>query len=727
MLHLLIQSVSCGTDAVLGLTRQFLENAIADKGDKASISFPGTNYYFPLINALLNIEVRNFGDCLEALEQAEGLSKGNLTKSGLVISGLGGALNKGVSTLICEEILASSAILNKEHLKEGCSGFISDNVSRSLGLRLIDGRISGIALILGPAKDAPSALELVRSFQARNIVTLLAGNVQGNTFKKQLESKGMELGLENYVVPLGEDYLSAIYALNFVARVPLIYGGFKAGQWQGIVDYIRNRLPAFVLLLGYTDEIIAAASLGTLAFGLPIITDLDLPQLGKAEEALYEALVTEKDYKKIPPKCILTRGIKIKITEVKIPVPYAAAFEGERIKKEDLFVGFGAKAGVSFEFLTTKKPDEIEDGKVELFGPDVEQLEKSKEFLPLALIVEVCGSKMRNDFEPILERCIHRYINYASGITHALARDMNVIRISKDAFNKGFRLKHIGVILHAMLHREYGAIVDKAQVKLYTRQSDIEKLWPKVKNAYDKRDERLSGMTDKSVDTYYSCLVCQSQALNHVCILTPERLGLCGVYSWMDAKVSFEITPTGPNQPIIKGPVFDERLGQWVNINEFVRLKSNKTIEKVSLYSLMDFPQSACSCFECAVAIVPEANGVIVAHRDYSGMTPCGMTFTALAGLIGTGAQTPGFLGIGKSYILSKKFISAEGGLRRLLWMPKELKEALADKLRKRCFEIGEPDLINKIADETIATNSEELLRFLKEKQHPALKMEPMV
>jgi acetyl-CoA synthase len=234
-------------------------------------------------------------------------------------------------------------------------------------------------------------------------------------------------------------------------------------------------------------------------------------------------------------------------------------------------------------------------------------------------------------------------------------------------------------------------------------------------------------MTDESVDTFYSCLLCQSFAPNHVCIITPERLGLCGAYSWLDGKASFEITPTGPNQPILKGAAVDVELGQWANINEFISQKSNKNIEKVSMYSLFDSPQSSCGCFECIIAVIPEANGVMVVNRDFSGMTPCGMSFTTLAGSVGGGVQTPGFTGVGKLYILSKKFISADGGLRRLVWLPKELKDLLGDRLAKRCAEIGEPDLVNKIADETVATDANQLLEYLTKVNHPALTMPPLM
>ncbi|MDD5595543.1 MAG: acetyl-CoA decarbonylase/synthase complex subunit alpha/beta, partial [Candidatus Omnitrophica bacterium] len=715
----LIQLGVKGNEAVLSLTKTALENAMKAKGKDTKLSFPETNYYLPLIDALLKIEVKTLADCLLVLQQAENLSKNQAAANGFNIPALGGILNKGVATLLCEEILAVLKYENHEHPQAEHAGFLSDTLLRSLGIQLVDGRIAGIAVILGPAKDEQSAVTLIREFQSRSIVSILVGNLKGKTFKAQLEAQKIELGLENYIVPLGEDYLSVIYAVNWAIRAPLMYGGLKSGQWEEILKYTQQKVPAFVVLLSHVDEVIVATGLGALALGFPIISDLEVPNLGKIDTTLYEALVTETDYKKLAAKCIEVRGLKVKVTNIAVPVPYAAAFEGERVRRENLYVEFGGKASLAFEYLSMKKMDEVEDGKIELIGPDIEKLEKGSKSLPLAIIVEISGRKMQKDFEPILERQIHRFVNYAMGLMHVGQRDMNWIRISQDAFTKGFRLKHIGVILHAMLHQEYSAIVDKVAVKLFTKQADVEKLLGSAVKTFQERDERIGTMTDENVDTFYSCLLCQSFAPNHVCIITPERLGLCGAYSWLDGKASFEITPTGPNQPIAKGKALDQKLGQWASINEFVNLKSNKTIEKVSMYSLMDSPQSSCGCFECILAIIPEVNGVMIVHRDYSGMTPCGMTFTTLAGSVGGGIQTPGFLGVGKLYLVSKKFIFAEGGLKRLVWMPKELKELLADKLKQRCQEIGEPNLIEKIADESVASTSEELLAFLEKAHHP--------
>ena len=141
------------------------------------------------------------------------------------------------------------------------------------------------------------------------------------------------------------------------------------------------------------------------------------------------------------------------------------------------------------------------------------------------------------------------------------------------------------------------------------------------------------------------------------------------------------------------------------------------------MYSLLVSPQSSCGCFECIIALLPEVNGVMVVNRDYAGNTPLGMTFTQLAGSVGGGVQTPGFIGVGKLYITSKKFISAEGGFARIVWMPRDLKEAFKLKLEERARELGLSDFYNKIADETTAATPEELLEFLKAKSHPVLSM----
>ena len=716
-----------GAKKIFSEAEELLNKAIKEKGSDTQIGFPETAFYLPLANALLGLEAKTLSDAKNILSTAKTLIASVPADEDKWDTFLKGALNSGVAAILAEEVISVLRYLYGKEPQGGCPGFLPDTLLRSLGIQLVDGRISGIAAILGRAKDNQAAVDIVRDLQKRNILTLVGGSVDGVSIVDQLKDGGLHMGLESYVVPFGRDTVSIVYVLNFAIRAALTYGGIKAGNTKACVDYVRDRVPAFVLLLGGVDEVKAATGAGALAAGVPVITDFDLPEIQAPGVCAHEeCLVVEPDHKKIVQKAIETRGIKVKITQIPIPVPCSAAFEGERVRKENTFVQFGGKYSQAFEYLKMRNMNEIEDGKVEVVGPEIDSMQEGSS-MPLGIIIEVAGRKMAQDYEPILERQVHKFLNYAMGIFHMGQRDMNWIRISKDAKKAGFKIRHFGDLLAAKLHDEYGAIVDKVQVKLITDEKEVKKLLPEARKAYAARDERLAGMTDESVDTFYSCTLCQSFAPDHVCVVSPERLGLCGAYSWLDAKAAYEVTPTGGNQPIKKGNVIDASKGIWEGINRFVHDASHQRVSQISTYSLIDSPMTSCGCFECIVAIVPEANGVMVVNREYAGETPSGMKFTTLANMVGGGNQTPGFLGVGRLYIVSKKFISAEGGLKRIVWMPKELKEALGDKLKKRCEEIGAQDLLQRIADETVTTESIGLVQYLEKVDHPALSMPPLM
>ena len=155
------------------------------------------------------------------------------------------------------------------------------------------------------------------------------------------------------------------------------------------------------------------------------------------------------------------------------------------------------------ELTLMKDMNDIEDGKVELIGKDLKDIEPGTR-LPLGILVEVAGRKMQSDFEPILERQIHHLINYAQGIMHIGQRDIAWVRIGKGAVEKGFSLTHIGSILHAKYHQDFGSVLDKVQVKIFTDQKDVDKLLATARETYTVRDARVEGMTDEDEPTFYS-------------------------------------------------------------------------------------------------------------------------------------------------------------------------------------------------------------------------------
>jgi acetyl-CoA synthase len=390
-------------------------------------------------------------------------------------------------------------------------------------------------------------------------------------------------------------------------------------------------------------------------------------------------------------------------------------------------VQFGGSYSTAFEWIEMVDADNIEDGRVTIVGPDIDSVAVGSA-MPFGMCVKIYGRKMQKDFESVLERRFHDIVNFGEGLWHSAQRDLVWMRISKNSFNNGFRLRHLGEIIIAKLKFDFPAIVDRVEVFLITDQAEVDRQIVEARKAYVLRDERMRGLTDEKCDTFYSCRLCQSFAPSHLCVVTPERIGLCGAVNWLDAKASYEIDANGPNNAIAKGEVIDAVKGIYQSVNDYIYTTSNKQLEQVALYSFMDLPMTSCGCFEAILALFPEANGIMVTTRDHSGMTPCGMTFSTLAGSVGGGAQTPGFMGVGRQYLLSKKFIKGDGGLARICWMPKELKEYLRKDFVARCVEegLGE-DFIDKIADEDVGCEPDVVVEFLEKVGHPALAMEAII
>jgi acetyl-CoA synthase len=716
----LIKIALIGTEKILKVAETLYDQIVIEKGENTKIAFPDTAYYLPLSYAFLGEEITELKDVKPVINASKKVLKEKNN------SELEKALDRGMTALLLTEIIAAIRYLMNEEPQHGCEGFFTDNIFRSLGLQLVCGKIPGFALIMGAAPDSNLAVQIVRDFQEKNILTFVGGKSKGISIIDQLHEAPIEMGWENYLVPYGRDWVSAVFPINWAVRVALSFGSLEKGDRDSILKYTRVRIPAVGVKLGILSPEEIALAWGVINLGFPIVINGDTPTFAIPGVCEYEAMIGETDIKKISDRALQVRGIKVKITKISIPVAYSPAFHGERVRKENTYVQFGGKYSHSFEFLTSQDLEKIEDGKIIVQGREIHDMKEGKAY-PLAIWIDVAGRKMEKDFEPILERQIHNFLNYGEGIFHMGQRDMNWIRISKEAQRKGFTLRHLGVIIHARLHEEFGNIVDKVQVTISTEDDAVQKLHERAQKTFHKRDERVAGLTDEGVDEFYTCTLCQSFAPHHVCIVKPERLGLCGAYNWMDCKVSHEINPKGPNQPVLKGKVIDSVRGEWEGVNRMVVEKSRKRVERFHAYSLMTYPETSCGCFECIVALIPEVSGFLIVSRTYTEMTPVGMTFTTLAGSIGGGEQMPGFAGIGRLYLLSKKFFKADGGIKRIVWMPKELKGFLGEPLRRRCVEEGVPDLMDKIADEDSATTLEKLMEFLNRVNHPVLTMESLM
>ncbi len=714
-----------------------LKKALETYGATTKLEFPNTAYYLPIIYSLTGIKVTDLESAIRPMKLARKLLPPHIKKD-CHLPYLGALLDAGMAALFAEEIVEAIRYVEDPDFYQPCVeepdiengkiwlGAADDAIMRKRGVEFVDGTAPGFAAIVGAAPDSKTAKQIAEEYQVKTIYVFMCANQNGTTFAEQLIQEKVQIGWNTRLVPFGPDISAAVFALGFANRAGMSFGGIEPGDYKRQLAYQKNRIFAFINALGDVNAEWAANAAGAINWGFPTIADTDIPEVLPTGVCTYEHVVANVMHDEIVSKSIEIRGLKVTISEVDIPLAYGPAFEGERVRKDDLFLEMGGAKTQCTELCKMAEMNEIDDGKVEVIGPDVGGLKKG-DSLPLGIYVQVAGRKMQTDFEPILERQIHHLINYAQGIMHIGQRDISWIRVSDQAIEKGFTLKDIGTILHAKFHQDFSEIVDKVQVTLYTNEEDVQKLTERAREEYRIRDERVEKMTDEDVDIFYSCTLCQSFAPTHVCVVSPERTGLCGAYNWFDCKASYEINPTGPNQPVLKGECLDPKLGQWKGVNEFVLKASRGAIDHYNFYSIVHDPMTTCGCCECIAVVLPKCNGIMTVHRDYRGETPCGMKFSTLAGVIGGGRSTPGFVGHSKYNITQRKFILGDGGILRLVWMPKSLKEEIRERLIRRGEEVGMPDLIDRIADETVGITEDEIFPFLQEKAHPALNMEPIV
>ncbi len=578
---------------------------------------------------------------------------------------------------------------------------------RHQGIGFLDGSISGYALLMGD--DAAAAPAIVESLARRQVVVFITEDM----LIAALREDGQPLGWNFCIVPL-----DLPRALGFIARMAQVFG--NADSHAETLRYARQRLLGFTLLLGEpTSDRLALAQAAT-PLGCPLLSNAELPSSVETWEisAEYRAAIGGVDLSDIVQMGIEERGLQIHVPIPELPVAYSPDFSGQVVRDE----ACGAcLAGVEL----TVTGEKIIDGQIMVVGPDLDSGLSGNQ--PYAMLIEISGREMQPDFEPVLERQIETMFNDVDGVVHRGQRTMVTLRVTQKAIDKGLRLRHLGEILHARYHNEFGNILSRVQITFFTEPAQIQTVAKRAQAIYEQRDKRLSSLTDEDVDIFYTCNLCQTIAAGHLCVISPEHPGVCGAVDWMDARAAVSIRPVGPNKAVKKGDLIDARLGQWKNVNQIVQQESGGALTAYSLYSMMQDPGTACGDFECITAMLPMTNGVMVVDRNYTELTPSGMDWAMLYEMVGAGVPVPGFIGHSKRALQRDKFIAADGGWRRIVWMNHALREELRPVLDALATEAGVPGFVDKIATEENALTEDEILAHMETGAHPALMMDPMI
>ena len=389
-------------------------------------------------------------------------------------------------------------------------------------------------------------------------------------------------------------------------------------------------------------------------------------------------------------------------------------YEGERIRKTDLYTELGGQNKPGFELvLFEPDPEKINDGEVSLIGPDLAEMEEGGAY-PYAMIYRVYGEQIEKDLEPVIERRNHEYQGYIQGYMHLNQRSEIWVRISKDAVKKGLKsLKQIGKAT-IMLFKAELPFIEKMAVTYITDEAEVLKRLEEANSIYEARDMRVRGLHDEDVDEFYQCTLCQSFAPTNVCVVSPDRTALCGAMNWFDSRAAARVDPEGPNAPIPKGECIDTIGGEYTGVDEAAVRLSGGEYDSIKLHSFLARPHTSCGCFEVAGFYIPEVDGIGWVHRGSNvSDTPIGLPFSTIASSVGGGKQVEGFLGIGIQYFYSPKFIQYDGSWRRVVWMASDLKERVRDAVPEEMWD--------RIATEKDVKNIEELREFLEKVNHPVV------
>jgi len=711
----LFDRVFSGNDQLYDMAQKAVDEAIAKFGADHVCQFPDTAYNCSTILQYAGVQVRTIADLKTALD---GPIKDFMTREYRTHD----VFTSGFAASMCgEAIEACKYIDDPDPYKGEYHGHLSDAEVRELGVPLVTRDIPGFVVMIGPAPSAEEAKEMIKGYQNRGIFVFLIGGIID-----QAREMGISMGFPVRIVDVGPDVWQISHIVSFVMRAANIFGNIQSLDYWGMNTYTLERIFAFVNAYAPVDDITVAYGGGAIGLGFPVITN-DTEDMWRVPKCL----LIQEDTTDFIETSLEARDIKIKVTQMDIPISFNSAFEGEIIRRPDMYVESDGSRKDCWELVQTRDARDIEDHKLTVIGPNLDEMEPGSK-IQMGILAEVAGKTMQPDFEPVFERKYHSWINCLEGIMHTGQRELHRIRVSKSAYEAGFRMEHFAEMLYAKIKSEFDTVVDKCQVTIYTDPAECTRLKNEVvMPIYDARDARLRDLTDEAAECFYTCTLCQSFSPSHVCIVTPERLGLCGAVSWLDAKATNQLNPNGPCQIVSKADVVDEEIGIWPDVNRAVHEYSQGALEEVTLYSILVNPMTSCGCFECICGMEPMTGGVAIVNREYAGSTPMGMSFAELASMTGGGEQTPGFMGHGRHFIASKKFMKAEGGQKRIVWMPKMLKDAVGPALNETMKELyGYEDFTSMICDETIAATADDLetmMEWLTEQGHPVFEMEPMM
>ena len=282
-----------------------------------------------------------------------------------------------------------------------------------------------------------------------------------------------------------------------------------------------------------------------------------------------------------------------------LPIEVSPRWASERVRKQDIWVNLGGPKHdyQSFVMVEICDMDEINPGRVEVVGPDLNEIEPGSSY-PFGYYLKLAGKDLRQDFEGFFERWTIDNHTRIEGVMYLNVRDTVWMRLHKRIMGKIDSFKYLPQAVMGIFMAQV-PMVEAIESKIIIASEEIggKELMTRIikeecRPIWESRDAKVMELSDEDVDTFYGCTLCQSFAPNHCCVISPERTPFCGVINWDNIRVGIEIDPTGYSFELPKGKVIDPVLGVYEGVTDTVFNRTNQTLKKINMYSAIKYPMT---------------------------------------------------------------------------------------------------------------------------------------
>jgi len=282
-----------------------------------------------------------------------------------------------------------------------------------------------------------------------------------------------------------------------------------------------------------------------------------------------------------------------------LPIEVSPRWASERVRKSDNWVELGGPKHdyKSFVMVEVVSMDEINPGRVEVVGPDLDEIEVGSSF-PVGYYIKLAGKELTAEHEGFFERWAIDNHTRVEGVMYLNVRDTVWMRLHKRLKGRIDSFRYLPQAVMGIFMAQV-PMVEAIESKIIIATEEIggkelmhEIVEKECRPIWEARDAKVMELSDEDVDTFFGCTLCQSFAPNHCCVISPERTPFCGVINWDNIKVGIEIDPTGYSFELDKGEPVDTTLGVYKGVGDVIYKRSNHTLKRINMYSAIKYPMT---------------------------------------------------------------------------------------------------------------------------------------